>query len=179
MFSVTLVRAQIVQPPEPVDPSPINGEMYYLINQLSGLQIDLNNNSTTPGDNILVNGRSFTNLSQRWALTKALSGNWKISNILDGLCLDSVVQQDITYTMQNPCGINVPSQEWSFTYVKNGFNVVTNVGTKLILDASNTSLGNSVACNSLMSMSISLIGAGGIHPSAKRAETGRLQFERQ
>jgi hypothetical protein len=140
MFSVTLVRAQIVQPPEPVDPSPINGEMYYLINQLSGLQIDLNNNSITPGDNILVNGRSFTNLSQRWAFTKALSGNWKISNILNGLCLDSVVSQGITYTVQNPCGINVPTQEWSFTYMKNGFNVVTNVGTKLILDVSNTSL---------------------------------------
>ena len=140
MFSVTLVKAQIVQPPEPVDPSPINGEMYYLINQLSGLQIDLNNNSATPGDKIVVNGRSFANLSQRWAFTKALSGNWKISNILNGLCLDSVVSQGIPYTVQNPCGINIPTQEWSFTYVKNGFNVVTNVGTKLILDVSNTSL---------------------------------------
>jgi arabinogalactan endo-1,4-beta-galactosidase len=140
MFCVTLVRAQIVQPPEPVDPSPINGEMYYLINQLSGLQIDLKNKSTTLGDNILVNGRSFTNLSQRWAFTKALSGNWKISNMLNGLCLDSAVSQGITYTVQNPCGINVPTQEWSFTYVKNGFNVVTNVGTKHILDVSNASL---------------------------------------
>jgi hypothetical protein len=74
MFSVTIVRAQIVQPPEPVDPSPINGEMYYLLNQLSGLQIDLNNNSTTPGDKILVNGRSLANLSQRWAFTKAVTG---------------------------------------------------------------------------------------------------------
>ena len=58
------MRAQIVQPPEPVDPSPINGEMYYLVNQVSGLQMDLNNNSATPGDNVIVNGRSFTNLSQ-------------------------------------------------------------------------------------------------------------------
>ena len=33
MSSVTLAGAQVVQPPEPVDPSPINGEMYYLINQ--------------------------------------------------------------------------------------------------------------------------------------------------
>jgi arabinogalactan endo-1,4-beta-galactosidase len=140
IFSVAPVRAQIVQPPEPVDPSPINGEMYYLINQLSGHQIDLNNNSTAPGDNILVNERSFTNLSQRWAFTKALSGNWKINNILNGLCLDSVLSQGITHTVQNPCGINVPTQEWSFTYVKNGFNVVTNVGTKLILDVSNTGL---------------------------------------
>ena len=47
--------AQIVQPPEPVDPSPIDGEMYYLVNQHSGLQMDLNNDSTTPGDNVIVN----------------------------------------------------------------------------------------------------------------------------
>ena len=140
MFSAMLVRAQMVKPPEPIDPSPIDGEMYYLINQLSGLQMDLNNNSTTPGDNILANGRSFTNLSQRWAFTRALSGNWKISNLFNGLCLDSAVLQGVTYTVQNPCGINIPTQEWSFTYGKNGFNVVANVGTQLILDVSNSSL---------------------------------------
>ncbi len=140
LFSVPIVWAQIIQPPEPVDPSPINGEMYYLVNQLSGLQMDLNNNSTSPGDNILANGRSFTNLSQRWAFSKALSGNWKISNLLNGLCLDSAVTQGITYAVQNPCAINVSTQEWSFNYVKNGFNVVRNVGTNLVLDVSNTSL---------------------------------------
>jgi hypothetical protein len=68
LFSVSIVRAQIVQPPEPVDPSPIDGEMYYIINQVSGLQMDLNDNSTAPGDKIAVNGKSFTNLGQRWAL---------------------------------------------------------------------------------------------------------------
>jgi arabinogalactan endo-1,4-beta-galactosidase len=130
----------MVQPPEPVDSSPINGEMYYLINQLSGLQMDLNNNSATPGDNILVNGRSFTNVSQRWAFSRALSGNWKISNLLNGLCLDSVVTQGITYAVQNPCAISVSTQEWSFTYEKNGYNVVTNVGTNLVLDVSSPSL---------------------------------------
>jgi arabinogalactan endo-1,4-beta-galactosidase len=137
---VVRLGAQVVQPPEPVDPSPINGETYYLINQLSGLQMDLNNNSTTPGDDILVNTRSFTNLSQRWAFTKALSGNWKISNLLNGLCLDSAVSQGITHAIQSPCAINVPTQEWSFTYVTNGYNVVTNIGTKLVLDVSNASL---------------------------------------
>ena len=101
--------------------------------------MDLNNNSTTPGDNILVNTRSFTNLSQRWAFTKALSGNWKISNILNGLCLDSALSGCHTHAVQNPCAINVPTQEWSFTYVKNGYNVVTNIGTKLVLDVSNAS----------------------------------------
>ena len=140
LFSVSIVRAQIIQPPEPVDPSPIDGEMYYLINQVSGQQMDLSDNSNAPGDKIVVNGRSFTNLSQRWAFTRALSGNWKISNLHNGLCLDSAVLQGITYVVQNPCGINVFTQEWSFSYVKNGFNIVTNVGTHLILDVSNTSL---------------------------------------
>jgi hypothetical protein len=41
---VSTVRAQITPPPEPVDPSPINGEMYYLINQVSAQQMDLNDN---------------------------------------------------------------------------------------------------------------------------------------
>ena len=140
LFSVSIVRAQITPPPEPVDPSPIDGEMYYLINQLSGLQMDLNDNSTRPGENIFVNGRSFTNLSQRWAFTRSISGNWKISNLLNGLCVDSTISQGITYAVQNPCGINLLTQEWIFTYVKNGFNVVTNVGTHLILDVSNTGL---------------------------------------
>jgi arabinogalactan endo-1,4-beta-galactosidase len=141
LFPVSFVCAQIVQPPEPVDSSPINGEMYYLINQVSGLQMDLSNNSATPGDSVLVNGRSFTNLSQRWAFSKALSGSWKISNLLNGLCLDSAVTQGTTYAVQNPCAINVSTQEWSFTYTKNGFNVVTNVGTNLVLDTSSASPG--------------------------------------
>jgi hypothetical protein len=114
--------------------------MYYLINQISGLQMDLNNNSTMAGDDILANTRSFTSLGQRWAFTKALSGNSKISNLLNGLCLDSAVSQGVTYAVQNPCAINVPTQEWSFTYVTNGYNVVMNVATKLVLDLSNPSL---------------------------------------
>jgi hypothetical protein len=53
------------------------------------LQIDLNNNSTVAGDEILQNTRSFSSLSQRWAMTKSPDGTWKISNIFSGLCLDS------------------------------------------------------------------------------------------
>ncbi|MGB7549257.1 MAG: PxKF domain-containing protein [Terracidiphilus sp.] len=158
--------------------------MYFLINQLSGLQMDLNNNSTTPGDNILVDSRSFSSLGQRWAFTMVPSSrecftdgpgdaglnpqglkplgfppfsaqqescadtktalktrsHWKISNLLNGLCLDSTVSHRITYVVQKPCAINVPTQEWSFTYVKNGYNVVRNVGTRLALDVSDTGL---------------------------------------
>ena len=150
-FAASAMRAQIVQPPEPVDPSPINGEMYYLVNQVSGLQMDLNNNSATPGDNVIVNGRSFTNLSQRWAFIKALSGNWKISNIQNGLCLDTSAAQGATHAVQNPCAINVPTQEWAFTYATNGYNVVTNIATKLVLDVSNagTSSGSQLIESSL------------------------------
>lgn len=137
LFSLASVHAQVVQPPEPVDPTPIDGETYYLINELSGLQLDLNNNSTTAGEAVLLNTRSFTNLSQRWALTRALSGNWKISNLLSGLCLDSSESHGLPYAVEKPCAINLPTQEWAFAYVKNGFNVVTNVGTGLVLDASN------------------------------------------
>jgi arabinogalactan endo-1,4-beta-galactosidase len=127
-----LLRAQIVQPPEPVDPSPINGETYYMINRLSGLQMDLNGNSATPGDKILQDARSFSSLSQRWALTKMPDGNWKFSNIQNNLCLDSSAS---LLTVQSPCTLNTPSQEWTFTYVNNGYNAITNVATGNVLDS--------------------------------------------
>ncbi len=135
LFCAPLVRAQIVQPPEPVDPSPINGETYYLINRLSGLQMDLNENSTTPGDKILQQTRSFSSLSQRWAFTKMPDGNWKFSNIENNLCLDSSSAGGSLLTVQNPCTLNTPSQEWTFTYVNNGYNAITNAATGNVLDS--------------------------------------------
>lgn len=125
------VLAQVQQPPEPVDPSPINGETYYLINRLSGLQVDLNSNSVSPGDKILQNTRSFSSLSQRWAFTKMPDGNWKFSNIQNNLCLDS----SSSFTVQNTCTLNTLSQEWTFTYVNNGYNAITNVATGEVLDS--------------------------------------------
>ncbi len=141
--ALPLTHAAITQPPEPVDPSPINGETYYLINQLSGMQMDLNGSSMASGGNILQNARSFSNLSQRWAMTKAPDRNWKISNIANGLCLDSVSAQGVAWTVQNPCGVDVLTQEWSFTYVTNGYNAIVNFGSKLALDVlgSSTSAG--------------------------------------
>src|SRR5690349_1674629 len=56
-------------PAQPTDITPINGEVYHILNQASGLQGDLINNSTTPGDHVIQQTRSFTNLSQRWAFT--------------------------------------------------------------------------------------------------------------
>ena len=36
----------------------------------------------------VVSPRSFSSLGQRWAVTKAPDGNWRISNMGDGRCLD-------------------------------------------------------------------------------------------
>ncbi|AEU37813.1 glycosyl hydrolase 53 domain protein [Granulicella mallensis MP5ACTX8] len=135
LFCAPLVRAQIVQPPEPVDPNPINGETYYLINRASGLQMDLNSNSVTAGDKILQETRSFSSLSQRWAFSKMPDGNWKFSNIENNLCLDSSSAGGSVLTVQNPCTVNTPSQEWTFTYVNNGYNTITNVATGNVLDS--------------------------------------------
>jgi hypothetical protein len=54
----------------PTNITPLNGEVYYVLNQLSGLEADLNNNSTTGGDHLVQQQQNSTNLSQRWAFTK-------------------------------------------------------------------------------------------------------------
>ncbi|MGA2739076.1 MAG: RICIN domain-containing protein [Bryobacteraceae bacterium] len=77
------------QPSEPIDITPLDGETYYLLNQLSGLQADLNGNSTAAGSHIVQQARSFTDLSQRWAFSKLSGGLWQIANIRNGLCFDS------------------------------------------------------------------------------------------
>ena len=77
------------QPPEPIDVTPLNGDAYYVLNQLSGLQIDLDNNSTLAGSYVVQQPTSFTNLSQRWTFTSLPGGSWQISNASNGLCLAS------------------------------------------------------------------------------------------
>ena len=108
--------------------------MYYLINQASGLQVDLDGNSTADGDKIVQNTRSFSSLSQRWAVTKTPAGTWFISNVQNGLCLDSRSAAGVAATVQNRCGVGIASQQWSFTYTTNGYNTITNAGTGLVLD---------------------------------------------
>lgn len=124
------------QPPEPADTSPIDGETYYLINQLSGLQMDLNNGSSAAGASIVINDRSFTSLSQRWAMTRLPAGSWVISNIANGLCLDSAASGNATATVQNPCSPATATQQWSMTATSNGYCALTNKGSGLVLDVS-------------------------------------------
>jgi arabinogalactan endo-1,4-beta-galactosidase len=121
------------QPTEPVDITPLNGEVYYVLNQLSGLHVDLNNNSTMAGDHILQQERSFTNLSQRWAFTKLSSGLWRISNLLNGLCFDSAASAGVTYVVQNPCAA-AATQQWTLTATSNGYYTIANMSTALLID---------------------------------------------
>jgi len=129
-------RCRAQQPTEPVDISPINGETYYLINQLSGLQVDLDGGSTTPGQPVVIETRSFTSLTQRWAFTHLPGGDWAISNIQDGLCLDSATGSGSTATVENTCALSSATQQWTLAATGNGYCTLTNHGTGLALDVS-------------------------------------------
>ena len=132
-------RAATQQPTKPVDPSPLNGEVYYLLDQLSGMQADLDAGSTSAGSSIVQNTISLVNSSQRWALTKLANGNWKISNIANGLCMDLQQTSTPVATVQQVCVIDQPSQEWVFAYVANGYYTITNAATGLLLDVASGS----------------------------------------
>jgi len=138
---ITVVSAS-KQPPEPTNITPINGQVYYLINQLSGLQADLNNNSTASGAQIMEQTRTFTNTSQRWAFTLlpggsssggSSSGAWQISNILNNLCLDSATISGVVYVVQNPCAGN-STQQWTLNPVSDGYYTIANNSTGLLID---------------------------------------------
>jgi arabinogalactan endo-1,4-beta-galactosidase len=121
------------QPAAPTDITPLDGEVYYVLNQLSGLQVDLNNDSTTPGDNLVQEPRSFTSSSQRWALTNLPGGLLRISNLANHLCFDSAANSGVTYVVQNPCA-GVATQEWTLTPTSNGYYTITNQSTGLLID---------------------------------------------
>jgi arabinogalactan endo-1,4-beta-galactosidase len=121
------------QPTEPTDISPINGDVYYVVNQLSGLQVDLNDNSKIAGDHLVQQPRTFTNTSQRWAFTKLPGGAWQVSNILNSFCLDSATISGVVYVVQNLCAGN-STQQWTLTPVSAGYYTITNNSTGLLMD---------------------------------------------
>ena len=121
------------QPTEPTDISPINGDVYYVLNQLSGLQADLNTNSTTAGDRIVQQTRTFTDPSQRWAFTKLPGGSWQISNLLNHLCFDSATVAGVIYVVQNPC-VGAATQQWTLAPAGGGYYAITNASTGLLID---------------------------------------------
>jgi arabinogalactan endo-1,4-beta-galactosidase len=150
------------QPSQPTDITPLDGGVYYLVNQSSGLQADLNGGSTAAGGEIVQEQPSFTNLSQRWAFTRIPGGLWRIDNISDGLCLDSpaisgatspICPQpcvripgrfrerqeggrhfsDARYLVQNPCAA-AATQQWVLTPAGNGYYTISNKSTGLAID---------------------------------------------
>jgi arabinogalactan endo-1,4-beta-galactosidase len=124
------------QPTEPTDITPINGEVYYALNQLSGLQADTNG-AQTAGSQISQQTRSFTSLGQRWAFTSLTGGSWKISSVSDQLCLDGAGGIHIA---QNSCSA-VATQQWLLAPTTNGYYSISNVGTDLLMDVASSSAG--------------------------------------
>ena len=119
--------AAVTQPSAPYDPSPLNGDTVYLVNQASGMQ----------ADGVVVKTHDFTALSQRWGMTKAPSGNWKISNVASNQCLDGVALAK--------CAVNAPSQEWQANYITNGYYTLQNASSHQILDVTDSHLSQSPA----------------------------------
>jgi len=135
-----IVAGPSQQPPQPTDSTPINAEIYYVLNQLSGFQVDLNNNSTTAGDHLVQQPRTFTNTSQRWTFTAVSGGFWQISNVLNSLCFDGANISGVMYVVQNPCGGAV-TQQWSLSPTTNGYYTISNHSTGLFMDALSASSG--------------------------------------
>ena len=127
------------QPAEPTDISPISGEVYYILNQLSGLQVDLNNNSTVAGDHILQEARSFKVNSQRWAFTAMSGGAWQINNVANHLCLDTSSSGGVTYVVQNSC-VGSAGELWMLTPTTNGYYTISNKSSGLLIDVFQSAL---------------------------------------
>jgi arabinogalactan endo-1,4-beta-galactosidase len=129
------------QPPQPIDITPIGGQLYYVLNQFSGLQTDLNNNSATKGDHLVQQPRTFTNTSQRWTFTAVSGSVWQISNARNGLCVDSANISGTIYVVQNPCVDSTTTQRWILTPTSNGYYTISNNSTGLLIDVASTSVG--------------------------------------
>ncbi len=135
-----IVSGPSQQPPQPIDITPISAQSYYVVDQLSGLQVDLNNNSTTAGDHIVEQPRTFTNTSQRWIFSAASGSFWQISNLQNGLCFDSANISGVMYVVQNPCS-GAATEQWGLTATNNGYYTIANRSTGLSLDVASTSNG--------------------------------------
>jgi arabinogalactan endo-1,4-beta-galactosidase len=126
-------------PSQPVDLTPINGEVYYVVSQLSGLQADLINDSASAGDHVIQQQRSFTDSGQRWAFTKLSAGGWRISNISSSFCFDTAIISSVTYVVQNLC-TGSATQQWTLTPTTNGYYTIANTSTGFLMDVFQASL---------------------------------------
>jgi hypothetical protein len=123
-FTATLSRAQ--QPPEPVDIRPNDGEVYYLINQLSGLQAE--GSLADSESRVTQQPPSFSSLLQRWALARAASGpgdiQWEIQNVATGSCLTEDAQRIVL----SDCHAGF-ADLWELLPASNGYYAIRNLAT--------------------------------------------------
>jgi arabinogalactan endo-1,4-beta-galactosidase len=140
VFSVAAMAATSQQPPEPVDIAPISGDVYYLVNQRSGMQAGVQGSSQP-----VQESRSFTDMGQRWTLTRVSGGAWQIANAATGLCLEASghpaergPHADVPGTplpvVQMSCS-SIEAQRWALSATRNGYYTITNQVTRLALDA--------------------------------------------
>jgi arabinogalactan endo-1,4-beta-galactosidase len=127
------VIATAQQPAEPVDVSPNNGEIYYLVNQLNGLQAD--GTEAKDRGRVSVQPRSFTSTTQRWALQRVgSSSHWEIRNVAFGLCLENAggrVELD-------ECNEGMGAR-WELLPASNGYYAVRNAASHRLLDLTDPS----------------------------------------
>lgn len=135
------------QPPQPTNITPISGQSYYVLNQQNGLQVDLDNSSTTSGANLLQDMRSFSSTSQRWTFTSGTGGVWSVSNVANGLCFDSASSGGGAYLVQNACS-SASTQKWTLTATENGYYTLSN-GTGLLINAPSSSPGANLQLSAL------------------------------
>ena len=123
----TVVWAQ--QPREPLDTHPIDGEVYYLINQHSGLQADSQVSNGTA--RVTQQTWNFRESSQRWMLARAADGSWAIENVGAQKCLaDELRRVELT-----GCGLSIHNR-WQLIPSTNGYYAVRNRDTHRLLDVS-------------------------------------------
>src|SRR5271170_2911649 len=131
LLSLTL-NGWTQQPPEPVDPTPQDGQVYALMNQSSGLQLAANSSGMS-GDEVVESPRNFSSLAQRWALTRLDGGAWKLTDQSTGQCL---AENPLLSTVQaQPCAA-APFQSWLITEGANGYSTLKSVVTGRLLTES-------------------------------------------
>ncbi|MBW4028922.1 MAG: hypothetical protein HIU93_16270 [Acidobacteria bacterium] len=126
---ITMLPGLAQQPPEPVDRTPINGEVYVLVNQSNGLQLASNSVTPSEGGSAALLARDFTSLSQRWALTRLDEDHWRIGNVASSLCLAAAGDEDRSRGDQRDsqqiaivkhCSGD-RAQQWMLTEMANGY----------------------------------------------------------
>lgn len=121
----TMVGAQ--QPREPLDVRPIDGEVYYLINQHSGLQADAPVSSGSA--RVTQESWNFRESSQRWMLARAADGSWAIENVAAQKCL----AEELRRTELTDCNVSIHNR-WQLIPSANGYYAVRNRATHHLLD---------------------------------------------